>query len=115
MSKYTIYHNPRCSKSRQALALLEEKGVEIDVVEYLKEKPTTKVFEGLIKSSDDEPERFLRKKEKEFSEFKGQDFSTAKKVAAILSKFPKLLERPVVSSKGRAVIARPPERVLELI
>ena len=114
MSEYTIYHNPSCSKSRQALTLLKEKGIEPKVIEYLQEKLSVKEVETFINNSSESPESFLRKQEKEFSSINETDFSSAKKVAFLIHKYPKLLERPVVCCGDKTVIARPKEKLLEL-
>ena len=113
-SEWKIYHNPRCSKSRQALELLQKKGVEPQIVEYLKEGLKTKETEELIKNSKNEAKEFIRKKEKEFADYKNSKLDSASSVAKILSKCPKLLERPVVVRKKKSLIARPPELVKEL-
>lgn len=112
--EWKIYHNPRCSKSRQALQLLEEKGIKPLVIEYLKEGLPKKTVEELIAKSSEEAKKFLRTKEKEFSDYKNSDLSKASSVAKILSECPKLLERPIVQKKNKVIIARPPELVEEL-
>ena len=106
MKNCTIYHNPRCSKSRQALALLKEKGIEPKIVEYLKDVPSAKEIEGLIKASGEDLQSFLRKKEEEYGQVKSEDLSTTKAVAQAIHKYPKLLQRPIVCCGKKAVIAR---------
>ena len=114
MSEYTIYHNPRCSKSRQALALLKEKGIEPKIVEYLKDPLSAQQLEALIKLSGEDPQLFVRKKEEDYAKVKSKDLSNIKEVAKVLHKYPRLMERPIVCHKKKAVIARPTERILEL-
>ena len=115
MSEYTIYHNPSCSKSRQALTLLKEKGINPKVIKYLQEKLSVKEVENFIINSNEKPEAFLRKQEKEFSSVNETDFSSAKKVAFLIHKYPKLLERPVVCCGDKSVIARPKEKLSEFL
>ncbi|XQW86387.1 arsenate reductase (glutaredoxin) [Thalassotalea piscium] len=111
---FTIYHNPRCSKSRQTLALLEEKGVDITIVEYLKNPLTESEIKSLLTKLDKSPIEMMRTKEAEFSEqnLKGADDLTLIKA---MSNTPKLIERPIVVKGNKAVIGRPPENVLTLI
>ena len=106
MSSCTIYHNPRCSKSRQALNLLKEKGLEPKIIEYLNDVPSVKEIEGLIKASGEDCQNFLRKKEAEYAEVKPEDLSTAKNVAKVIHKYPRLLQRPIVCYNEKTVIAR---------
>jgi len=110
----TIYHNPRCSKSRQTLQLIEEKGAEVTIVEYL----TTPLDEATLSSLKQQLSvdviDMMRPKEAEFKEqnLKGADDAT---LMAALVNTPKLLERPIVTNGEKAIIGRPPENVLALI
>lgn len=117
MAEVRILHNPRCSKSRQALALLEERGVEPTVVRYLDEPLGRDELADLLGRLDAEPAALVRTGEALFKEL-GVDRATlgdADVVADLLAEHPRLMERPVVIAGGRAVIGRPPEQVLELI
>ena len=114
-SEWKIYHNPRCTKSRQALELLKENKIEATVIEYLKEKIDVKSLKQIIKNSNKPAKDFLRTKEKEFSDYKNENLETAESVAKIISKCPKLLERPVVVKGNKSVIARPPELLKSLL
>ena len=110
-----IYHNPRCAKSRQALALLEENGVEPQVVEYLKDLLTTEDLSELIGFLGIEPLALVRKNEVVWKEqFKGKELSD-KEVIKVMVENPKLIERPIVVKQKKAVLGRPPENVLKLI
>ena len=110
-----IYHNPRCTKSRQALALLQENGVEPQVVEYLKGLLTTEDLSELIGLLGIEPLALVRKNEAVWKEqFKGQALSD-KEVIKVMVENPKLIERPIVVKQKKAVLGRPPENVLQLI
>ncbi len=111
-----IYHNPRCSKSRQTLQLLEEKGVEPEVVEYLKTPPDRETLERILKMLGLEPRDLMRKKETEYEE-NGLDNPnlTRDQLIDAMIKYPKLIERPIVVSNGKAAIGRPPEKVLDIL
>tara|TARA_B100000029_G_scaffold253477_1_gene250398 strand:+ start:275 stop:670 length:396 start_codon:yes stop_codon:yes gene_type:complete len=111
----TIYHNPRCSKSRQTLQLLREKGVEPEIVEYLKTPPSKEEIEMLLSLLGMVPRELLRKKEAPYSK-RGLDnerLSDAALIAAMHSD-PLLIERPIVVKGKKAVLGRPPENVLGL-
>lgn len=110
-----IYHNPRCSKSRQTLAILEEKAVNVTIIEYLKDIPTTEELSELIKKLNISPEELVRKSEKDFKDnFKGKTLTDKEWVEAMIE-FPKLIERPMVVKNNKAVLGRPPENVLNLL
>ena len=111
----TIYHNPRCSKSRQALALLQENGVEPRVVEYLKLPPTQEELAGVIGKLDRPPHDAVRAKEDAYAASGLSVDSAAVAVCKAIVAEPILLERPIVVKGSRAVIGRPPEDVLKLL
>lgn len=112
----TIYHNPRCSKSRQTLDLLRENGVDPMVVEYLKTPPSRDELKAILgKLGIDAPE-LLRRKESEFKEAGLHEGPlTEDKALDAMARYPKLIERPIVVAGERAVIGRPPENVLSLL
>lgn len=116
MPPVTIYHNPRCSKSRQTLQLLRDKGVEPAVVEYLKEPPDAATLEGLLTKLGLEPIDLIRKGEPEFKAL-GLDAKTGDRKALIqaMADHPVLIERPIVVAGKKARLGRPPERVLEIL
>ena len=110
-----VYHNPRCSKSRCAFELLAEKKQAFAVVEYLKNTPTKTELQAIIKKLGIAPEALIRKGEDEYKlHFKGKTLSNDEWIAAMIQ-FPKLIERPIVVVGDKAVIARPTERILELL
>ena len=112
-----IYHNPRCSKSREALALLRERGVEPEIVEYLKTPPDAAGLDRILNLLGMEPRDLMRRKEKEYQSL-GLDDPALSREQAIraMVEHPRLIERPIVVRDGRrAVLGRPPEAVLELI
>ncbi|WP_462254383.1 arsenate reductase (glutaredoxin) [Ekhidna sp.] len=111
----TIYHNPRCTKSRQTLALIEENGGDFIIKEYLKEPPTKAELKNVIALLGISPEELIRKGEAEFkNNFKGKSLSDDQWIEAMIA-YPKLIERPIVIEGDKAVIGRPPENVLELL
>ena len=115
MQNYRIYHNPRCSKSRQTLELLRERGIEPEIIEYLKTPVTPDEISNLVRMLQLEPRSIIRTKEKEYKELKLDDESlTTEALVNAIAKTPKLLERPIVVKGEEAVIGRPPENVLEL-
>lgn len=110
----TIYHNPRCTKSRQTLGLLEGKEKEVKVIEYLKENPGFEELESLIKKLKIKPEELIRKGESIYKEkYKGKTLTDRQWIQAMV-KNPILIERPIVVKGRKAVIGRPPENILEL-
>ncbi|HQQ75569.1 MAG TPA: arsenate reductase (glutaredoxin) [Pseudomonadales bacterium] len=112
----TIYHNPRCSKSRQALALLEEKGIRHDVILYLDNPPDAKTLKILLKKLGIPARALLRKSEAEYRELQLDNpvLSEADIIAAMCT-HPRLIERPIVINGQRAAIGRPLENILEII
>ncbi|MDQ7050553.1 MAG: arsenate reductase (glutaredoxin) [Enterobacterales bacterium] len=116
MSQFKIYHNPRCSKSRQTLALLEENAVDLEVIEYLKTPPTVKELKQVIALLKIEPLQLMRKNEDEYKQAGLDDKSLTKdQQIALMVAYPKVIERPIVIGQGKAAIGRPPESVLEII
>ena len=116
MSDFTIYHNPRCSKSRQTLALLQQHGIEPDVVLYLEQPPTKKQLKELLQKLGIAARDLLRRSEEEYKALGlGElDLSEAKLIDAMHA-HPQLIERPIVVRGSRARLGRPPENVLELL
>jgi arsenate reductase len=112
----TIYHNPRCSKSRQTLALLQDKGIEPEIVEYLKTPPSAAELKEILGKLGIAPRDLMRKGE---AAYKERDLGDASKsddelIAAMVAD-PILIERPIVLSGGKARLGRPPEQVLEIV
>lgn len=110
-----IYHNPRCSKSRQTLNLIKEKGAEVEIIEYLNAIPSEKELSDIINLLGIKPVQLLRKGEADFKDnFKGKTLSDSEWITAMI-KYPKLIERPIVVSGNKAVLGRPPENVLDIL
>ena len=111
----TIYHNPRCSKSRQTLALLQERGIDPDIIEYLSSPPSETELDQVLTKLGMEPADLLRKGEDEYKQhFKGRDLSRAEMIS-LMVQYPKVIERPIVVNNGKAAVGRPPESVLDIL
>ena len=110
----TIYHNPRCNKSRQTLALLEERGVKLRIIEYLKTPPEAAELKRLLKLLGLSPRQLLRKKEATEAGLDKAGLSDAELIAGMV-KNPIVIERPIVVSGERAALGRPPEAVLKIL
>jgi len=111
-----IWHNPRCSKSRAALELLKKNGVEPDVVLYLEAPPTVERLEEVLRLLRMEPRDLMRKGESVYAELGLGDISLSRgALLKAMVEHPVLIERPIVIAGGRAVVARPPERALEML
>jgi len=116
MLSITIWHNPRCSKSRQTLQLIRDRGIEPTIVEYLVSPPSAAELTGALKTLGVEPRDFMRKKEAPYQELSldAEGLSREKLIESMVEN-PVLIERPVVFRGNRAVIGRPPENVVELL
>ena len=116
MSNFIIYHNPRCSKSRQTLALLNEKGYEPKIFLYLEEELTTEDLKEVLQKLNMEPRDLLRKGEEEYRKNNlSDDRLNNEDLIKFMIKHPKLIERPIVVKENKAILGRPPENVLKLI
>jgi arsenate reductase (glutaredoxin) len=111
----TLYHNPRCSKSREALALLREHAVEPAIVEYLETPPTAEELTRIVAQLGIEPSALVRKGEELFKQRYRDQTLTPEQWVRVLAEHPVLIERPIAVCGDRAVIGRPPQRVLELL
>ena len=117
MNDVKIFHNPSCSKSRGALAILEQQGIDAEVVKYLDTPPDRATLELILDSIDDEPIALVRTSDEKFKSagLTKSDVQTRAQVIDVLLQHPEVMERPVVFVGDKAVIARPSERVLELL
>lgn len=115
--KVTIYHNPRCSKSRQTVALLEEKGCDLDIIEYLKTPPSLTKLDKMLKAMGKEPIDVIRTKEATFKALglSRSDQRTRQEWLQLMVRNPILIERPIVVHGNKAALGRPPEQVLEIL
>lgn len=116
MSQTRIYHNPRCSKSRQTLAILNNNNENIEIIEYLKRPPSPAELAELVKQLAISPRQLLRKTETEYKELglNNIDLSDTT-LLEIMSQHPKLIERPIVVKNGKARLGRPPEAITEIL
>ncbi len=111
-----IYHNPRCSKSRQTLALLEENGLQPQIIKYLETPPDHQQLDSLLRGLELEPEQLMRKGEEIYRslDLANQDLSRNELIAAMVAN-PKLIERPIVVIGDQVALGRPPENVLTIL
>ncbi|MCF7821659.1 MAG: arsenate reductase (glutaredoxin) [Mariprofundaceae bacterium] len=111
----TIYHNPRCSKSRQTLALIEAQGIEPNIIEYLNSPPSEAELDHILTILGREPAELMRRGEEEFTQhFKGRDLSRTEAIS-LMVQYPKVIERPIVVNGDKAAVGRPPESVLDIL
>ena len=115
MEKVTIWHNPRCSKSRNSNNLLEERDIEVEVFKYLDESITTKQLSDILSMLNMKPQELMRKGEDIYKELNLKDERDEAKLIEAMIANPKLIERPIVIKGNRAVIGRPIENVVELL
>ncbi len=116
MSDFIIYHNPRCSKSRQTLEILTKQNVDTEIVLYLETPPSTEEVTSILQKLGLSSRDIIRKGEEEYKLLNIKDQSlTENELIAFMSKNPKLIERPIVVKDDKAIIGRPPENVLSLL
>jgi arsenate reductase len=117
VSHVQIFHNPSCSKSRAALEILNRHGADADVVKYLDHPPDRATLERILDASSDDPAALVRTDDKRFKELglRTGVYTTRDAVITLLLEHPALMQRPVVFVDGEAVIARPPEKLLDLL
>jgi len=115
MSKIIIWHNPKCSKSRSAAALLEEKGVEVKVVKYLETPPTKEELREMLNMLGISARELMRTKEDIYKELDLKNENDEEKLIDAMVLNPKLIERPIVIKDGKAVIGRPIENIINLL
>lgn len=110
-----IFHNPRCSKSRQTLELLAERGIDPEIIRYLETPPTEQELSDILETLGLQPRELMRIGENEYKELglDNPDLSRAQLIAAMVAT-PKLIERPIVLANGKAALGRPPENVLTI-
>lgn len=115
MSEVQIWHNPRCSKSREAMKLLEANGVEADVVKYLDVEPDEEMIKDVLKKLGIHAKELMRTKEDIYKELKLADVEDEGVLIRAMTRFPKLIERPIVIKGDKAVIGRPPEKIVAFL
>ena len=116
MTQVTIYHNPRCSKSRETLKLLEARGIEPRVIEYLQTPPSAAELDRILALLGREPRELMRRQEPEYREL-GLDHAgrTRAQLIEAMVRHPRLIERPIVLANGKAALGRPPHNVLQIL
>lgn len=114
MKTYTIWHNPRCSKSREALSILESKGEEVEIIRYLDEMITYEMIKETLKKLGISARELMRTKEEEYKTLGLKDEMNEHKLIEAMVENPRLIERPVIIKGERAVLGRPPQKVLAL-
>ncbi|MBD3791776.1 MAG: arsenate reductase (glutaredoxin) [Campylobacterales bacterium] len=115
MANVTIWHNPRCSKSRDSFKLLEEKGIDAEVIKYLDTPPTKEELKEVLRMLGIAPRELMRTKEDLYKVLHLEEETDDEKLIEAMVANPRLIERPVVIKEGKAVIGRPLEKVIELI
>jgi arsenate reductase len=115
MSELTLWHNPRCSKSRQALAILEDKGIEAEIFRYLDRAPDASEIKKILQMLGVSARELMRTKEDIYKELGLKDVEDEILLIQAMSEHPKLIERPIFIKNNKAVIGRPPEKVLEIL
>lgn len=116
MSEVIIYHNPRCSKSRQTLALLAQRGIQAKIVEYLITPPSAAQLQQILNSLNLSARQLIRTNEAEYEAHKLDDPTLSDiQLIAAMRKHPKLIQRPIVTCNGKAALGRPPENVLTIL
>ena len=116
MEHFSIYHNPRCSKSRQTLNLMKEKGINPTIILYLENKPKVNELKKILDLMNMKPRELLRKGEDDYKIFNLNDSSKSdEEILKIMSENPKLIERPIVVTDNKAVIGRPPENIFKIL
>ena len=114
MTSTIIYHNPKCSKSRKALEYIKNKNITPKIKLYLEEEITVKEIKNLLKILSIKPIDLIRQHEEEFESYRNKELSD-EEIFTLLIKYPKLIERPIIVSDNKAILGRPPEKVLDII
>lgn len=115
MSEYQIWHNPRCSKSRQALVLLEENGIKVEVIKYMDLQKSADEIKEVLKKLNISARNLMRTTEDEYKSLNLKDENDEHKLIEAMATYPKLIQRAIVIKGDKAVLGRPPEKVLELL
>jgi arsenate reductase len=115
MAEVTIYHNPRCTKSRQAMQVVDELGVDVDVVRYLDTPPDAETLRAILGKLEDDPADLVRRDDWDGLGVSADDVATVDGVVDVLVAHPRLLQRPLIVTPDVAIIGRPTERVRDLL
>ena len=115
MKTIKIWHNPRCSKSREAMSIAEENSCEIEVIKYLDTKPTVQEIEDILKMLELSPREMMRIKEDIYKELNLKDEEDNAKLIEVMATYSKLIERPIIIKGNKAIIGRPTSRIAEFL
>jgi len=115
MNRVTVWHNPRCSKSRAAIQILEEKNCEIEIIKYLDTKPDVNQIKIILKMLGITPRELMRQKEALYKEMNLKEESSDEALISAMANYPKLIERPIIVKDGHAIIARPTDKIVEFL
>ena len=115
MDKLTILHNPKCSKSREALKILEQNGINAEIVKYLDTPPSENELRNILKMLGINARDLMRTKEDIYKELNLKEVQDEDALIKAMAEYPKLIERPIIIKDNKAVVGRPPSKVLELI
>ena len=116
MKEITIYHNPRWGKSRSSVGILDEQGIKYKIVKYLESPPSIDKLKGIARRLGLKPKDFIRKGEKDYIALNlSSKLNNDNALFEAMSKFPKIIERPIVVNGEKAIIGRPPERIIEIL
>ena len=114
-NRVKIYHNPRCSKSREALSILQAKEIEIDIIKYLETSLSTKEVKSILRKLNIPAYSMIRKWEDVWQKKSKNKYLTNEEIIQLMVEHPRIIERPIVINQDRAIIARPPAKVLTII
>ena len=115
MKNITIWHNPRCSKSREAMSILEENNCEVEIIKYLDTNPTIQEIEDILKMLELSPRKMMRTKEDIYKELNLKDEQSDTKLIQAMAKHSKLIERPILIKDDKAIIGRPTSKIAEFL
>ncbi len=115
MQEIKIWHNPKCSKSREAMEILKENRCDAEVVKYLEESPDENQIKAILKMLNITPRELMRTKEDIYKELNLKDENSDEALIAAMAKYPKLIERPIIIKGNKAIIGRPTERIAEFL
>lgn len=115
MQEIKIWHNPKCSKSREAMEILQEKKCDAEVIKYLEESPSEEQIKEILKMLGIAPRELMRTKEEIYKELNLKEQQSDDALISAMAKHPKLIERPIIIKAKRAIIGRPTERIAEFL
>ncbi|MBA3026241.1 MAG: arsenate reductase (glutaredoxin) [Sulfurimonas sp.] len=115
MQEVTIWHNPKCSKSREAMEIAAQNGCKVDVIKYLEESPDENQIRTVLKMLDMKPRELMRTKEDLYKELNLKDESSDDALIKVMFEHPKLIERPIIIKEGRAIIGRPTDKIAQFL